>query len=105
MVSYTHSGIHTMEELHVFGYGSLMWKPDFHYTTREHGYIRGYQRRFWQSNTEQRGTDQKVNKPCVLYTTHIISITTFYYNYYNIALHIFGFCLYEGNHFQYIENL
>lgn len=102
MVSYTHSGIHTMEELHVFGYGSLMWKPDFHYTTREHGYIRGYQRRFWQSNTEQRGTDQRVNKPCVLYTTHIIS--NHFVKLYCFE-HSFFFFWYKGNHFQYIENL
>ena len=49
-----------MEELHVFGYGSLIWQPDFKYSTKEHGYICGYQRRFWQRNTEQRGTEEKV---------------------------------------------
>ncbi|XP_062583294.1 putative glutathione-specific gamma-glutamylcyclotransferase 2 [Saccostrea cucullata] len=55
-----------MDELHIFGYGSLMWKPDFKYSTKEHGYIRGYQRRFWQSNTEQRGTKEKPGRVATL---------------------------------------
>lgn len=44
----------------VFGYGSLTWKPNFIYKSKEIGYIHGYQRRFWQGNVTHRGT---VNKP------------------------------------------
>ena len=44
----------------VFGYGSLLWKPDFTYSKRETGFIVGYKRRFWQGNSTHRGTNEKV---------------------------------------------
>ncbi|XP_072030899.1 glutathione-specific gamma-glutamylcyclotransferase 1-like [Amphiura filiformis] len=39
----------------IFGYGSLVWKPDFEYTARKIGYLKGYVRRFWQGNVTHRG--------------------------------------------------
>ena len=33
-------------EVWVFGYGSLMWNPAFHFQERRHGLIRGYHRKF-----------------------------------------------------------
>lgn len=45
----------------VFGYGSLCWYPGFEYNKCITGYIRGYNRRFWQGNTTHRGTVDKVS--------------------------------------------
>merc|ERR1711879_36714 len=42
--------------LWVFGYGSLVWKPNFESTTQKLGYILGYERRFYQGNSHHRGT-------------------------------------------------
>nr|XP_057947229.1 glutathione-specific gamma-glutamylcyclotransferase 1-like [Doryrhamphus excisus] len=39
----------------IFGYGSLVWKPDFVYQRRKIGYIKGYKRRFWHGDDFYRG--------------------------------------------------
>ncbi|XP_061560442.1 glutathione-specific gamma-glutamylcyclotransferase 1 [Phycodurus eques] len=44
--------------LWIFGYGSLVWKPDFKYKRSEVGYIRGYKRRFWHGDNFHRGNDE-----------------------------------------------
>ncbi|XP_030308104.1 glutathione-specific gamma-glutamylcyclotransferase 1 [Calypte anna] len=42
----------------IFGYGSLVWRPGFEFTSRKVGFIRGYSRRFWQGDTFHRGNER-----------------------------------------------
>ncbi|XP_034383835.1 glutathione-specific gamma-glutamylcyclotransferase 1 [Cyclopterus lumpus] len=44
--------------LWIFGYGSLVWKPDFAYRRSQVGYIQGYKRRFWHGDNFHRGNDE-----------------------------------------------
>ncbi len=39
----------------IFGYGSLVWRPDFAFAERRHAVIEGWARRFWQGSTDHRG--------------------------------------------------
>lgn len=40
----------------VFGYGSMIFKPGFHYEEAFPACVRGYGRRFWQRSCDHRGT-------------------------------------------------
>ena len=46
------------ESLWVFGYGSLMWNPAIHFTSRSTGQIFGYHRRFCLWSTLGRGSPE-----------------------------------------------
>lgn len=40
----------------IFGYGSLVFRPDFPFAERRPAWISGWVRRFWQSSPDHRGT-------------------------------------------------
>ncbi len=39
----------------VYGYGSLVWRPDFDFEERHPARLDGWARRFWQGSTDHRG--------------------------------------------------
>jgi cation transport protein ChaC len=43
------------EELWIFGYGSLVWRPAFAFSERLAASVEGWVRRFWQGSTDHRG--------------------------------------------------
>jgi cation transport protein ChaC len=55
-----------LPEVWIFGYGSLIWNPGFEYSKCITGYIRGYDRRFWQGNVVHRGTESKPGRVATL---------------------------------------
>lgn len=50
----------------VFGYGSLVWRPNFPVMRELHGFIRGHARRFYQASPDHRGTPQAMGRVCAL---------------------------------------
>jgi len=47
-----------MSDVWIFGYGSLMWRPDMVFKERRPARIQGWVRRFWQGSHDHRGVPQ-----------------------------------------------
>ncbi|XP_056632871.1 glutathione-specific gamma-glutamylcyclotransferase 1 isoform X1 [Diorhabda sublineata] len=52
--------------LWVFAYGSLCWRPGFDFNKAITGFIKGYERRFWQGNIIHRGTEERPGRVATL---------------------------------------
>lgn len=52
--------------LWIFGYGSLVWKPNFPYKRSKVGHIMGYKRRFWHGDDFYRGSKEKPGRVVTL---------------------------------------
>ncbi|XP_047337788.1 gamma-glutamylcyclotransferase 2-1-like [Impatiens glandulifera] len=50
----------------IFGYGSLVWNPGFHYDEKVIGYIKDYRRVFDLACIDHRGTPERPARTCTL---------------------------------------
>ena len=46
------------ESVWIFGYGSLIWRPNFQYLRSEEGVLSGWNRVFYQGSPDHRGTPE-----------------------------------------------